>query len=434
MYSESDSDFEEAGELDPLDAGKEFADFLLELRMLQKLSARDVCLLAYYAKHAGVVGYARDYAFPPGKRSGHYQRHLDTVTNMSTTLDQKYVMEVPGSTKFYNARTKLQLPCLPPHECLQAEVSESPNLREDLRDALSQEPDWLDTYTAHPVVTSAKPGEVVYPLAIYSDGVPFQRRDGALLFFIYNLVSGTRHLVATLRKSELCKCGCLGYCSVFQVWLLFKWGIMALAEGVYPTLRHNGAVFSEGIDTLRSSLGGTKLVKCAVVHIKADWLEYASSMSLPRWSDVHHPCFKCFVNKLNFDNIGSFSVVSDAFPAKKAVHYDKACADAEFWVTIADDKIKKRLCTILKFTGKPGHHGRVLIDDFGELNLRRHDRLEMHMVLQMSATSTKYELLAVCCFGGPARPVWRREGALFSCQRQEFPWKLVLWTRCMFYI
>ena len=234
MYSESDSDFEEAGELDPLDAGKEFADFLLELRMLQKLSARDVCLLAYYAKHAGVVGYARDYAFPPGKRSGHYQRHLDTVTNMSTTLDQKYVMEVPGSTKFYNARTKLQLPCLPPHECLQAEVSESPNLREDLRDALSQEPDWLDTYTAHPVVTSAKPGEVVYPLAIYSDGVPFQRRDGALLFFIYNLVSGTRHLVATLRKSELCKCGCLGYCSVFQVWLLFKWGIMAFQCKLTP--------------------------------------------------------------------------------------------------------------------------------------------------------------------------------------------------------
>ena len=64
-------------------AGIDLADCLVFLKNKGKLSARDVCVLAYYAQHAGVTGPAVQYAFRPDAPSGHFQRHLDSVLGVS---------------------------------------------------------------------------------------------------------------------------------------------------------------------------------------------------------------------------------------------------------------------------------------------------------------------------------------------------------------
>ena len=124
----------------------------------------------------------------------------------------------------------------------------------------------------------------------------------------YNLVSGTRHLLATLRKSDLCRCGCQGYCSIFQVWLFYKWSIEAFASGRFPILRHDHTPFISDEDSFRGALAGKPLTKCVIVQIKADWLEYATSMALPRWANPYNPCFRCFCTRDELTNLGNFSI------------------------------------------------------------------------------------------------------------------------------
>eukprot|EP00974_Lingulodinium_polyedra_P056948 5478095-Lingulodinium_polyedra.AAC.1 len=63
----------------------------------------------------------------------------------------------------------------------------------------------------------AAPGERVWPIAVFCDKVPFQHRDSALVFYFYNLVTGVRHLSIVLRTSEMCDCGCHGWCSLYPV-------------------------------------------------------------------------------------------------------------------------------------------------------------------------------------------------------------------------
>eukprot|EP00969_Alexandrium_andersonii_P121853 5387748-Alexandrium_andersonii.AAC.1 len=60
------------------------------------------------------------------------------------------------------------------------------------------------------------------------------------------MASGRRHLCAVLRKSEMCKCGCRGWCSVFSVFLMIRWAFESMGSGIYPSERHDGQPFGEG--------------------------------------------------------------------------------------------------------------------------------------------------------------------------------------------
>ena len=55
----------------------------------------------------------------------------------------------------------------------------------------------------------------VHPSALYVDHVgSTTKRDGVVGFFIYSLVTQRRHLRVAVRKSDLCRCGCRGWCSL----------------------------------------------------------------------------------------------------------------------------------------------------------------------------------------------------------------------------
>eukprot|EP00959_Pyramimonas_sp_CCMP1952_P067548 1410007-Pyramimonas_sp.AAC.1 len=70
---------------------------------------------------------------------------------------------------------------------------------------------------------------------MYVDGVQFSRTDSVIGFFCFNIASGIRHLCATLRKSELCSCGCRGWCSVFPILAMLRWSILATLRGEFPS-------------------------------------------------------------------------------------------------------------------------------------------------------------------------------------------------------
>ena len=83
--SESDDDFYE--NISPEVAGEEFAAFLLSLHLSGKLSARSVCILAFWATRAHCIGPAGEFSLKPDSPSGHFQRKIDKYTQHGEMLE-----------------------------------------------------------------------------------------------------------------------------------------------------------------------------------------------------------------------------------------------------------------------------------------------------------------------------------------------------------
>eukprot|EP00969_Alexandrium_andersonii_P011182 485865-Alexandrium_andersonii.AAC.1 len=111
---------------------------------------------------------------------------------------------------------------VPPHEALAAEVGDSVPTPEAVERAAATA-DWGPAWRANPHAAAARAeGATAVPCALYLDGVRFTRsigtgrQDSFVGFYTYNLLTGKRHVAGLLRRSELCRCGCRGWCSLYQ--------------------------------------------------------------------------------------------------------------------------------------------------------------------------------------------------------------------------
>ena len=375
-WDQPGADFDPPPAAAPADDDDPFAVYLLDLRMRGKISSKDVCLLSFFAKQAGLRGEAEQFAFRPGAPTGHYQRHLDVVTDMTSKLEGAYYADVPSYDHSHNGRFKMHMPFLPLHESLQAELDADPSIADRLKASLaSGSREWSSVYHNHPIV-QASPDSCVYPIAIYMDGVQFLERDGLLAVYAYNLVTQVCHLVCAVRKSQTCRCSCGGWCSWYVVMSILRWSIDSLARGSMPSSRHNGGDFIAS-DSTRSAAAGSAILKGCIMHIKGDWMEYFHTLGLPRWDNVMHPCFACHASKDQLKSLGDLSAISPPFRMKTAREYDSACDACEIWVACTSMIQVRRLSAALVYDGELGK-GRSLERDVivNDIQLFAGDRLE----------------------------------------------------------
>ena len=81
------------------ECGERLRDILLSLLFAGgNFSAKRLCTVAYWARRAGAIG-VDELAFPPGKQSGQYQRHLDTKLKTQPKNLMAYKLDLPKYTK-----------------------------------------------------------------------------------------------------------------------------------------------------------------------------------------------------------------------------------------------------------------------------------------------------------------------------------------------
>ena len=273
------------------EASLQLADFLMSLNVRGKLSAKDVCTIALLAKQCGATGPVTDLSCRSDAPSGHYQRHLTAVLNLDVPLERAYTMQVPAREKDTIERTTIEIPVMPFHESLAEELQTNPGLSFELQESLENH-EWTAQYHQHTIVRGATTGEQVWPLALYVDGVPFQKQDGLIAFFGYNLVSMQRHLLLVWRRSDMCSCGCLGWCSLHIIMRCLALSFEALAAGQRPRVCHDGTPFAER-EAFRAAQGATPLPKGCLVYLKGDWSEFVHTFGRPSWNSNFHPCLCC---------------------------------------------------------------------------------------------------------------------------------------------
>ena len=97
-----------------------------------------------------------------------------------------------------------------------------------------------------------------------------------------------RHMICSIRRGDVCRCGCRGSCTFGAVGRILSWSLNALSTGQWPVKNHLGEEMEGGRRGLLANgyLGG-------LVEYRADLLEFTSSFGFTQWSNLSNPCFLC---------------------------------------------------------------------------------------------------------------------------------------------
>ena len=400
-FGEADIDEFNAAEADvpegmTLQDGQDgFADYLIERWKRGIISARDLCVIFWWASKAGAGGsLITKLAKSPSSQSGKFAPHVRQVLGMNTLEKDHMILHLPGHDRRAVDRALLPTAVVPPHEAIHTMLSERPELKEELADAVKHR-SLPPMYFEHPVAKASS--NTALPLVLYTDGVAINKKESVLGFWIFDIISFRRHLVCAVRKSRLCRCSCKGWCTLWQVFRFLQWSLMSLALGAFPDDRPDGRPWdSDGQDAERVARAGSPLniVGC-LFAIKGDWAEYAHTFGVPSWSSTNHPCPMCRIpqselRQNDFLNPGSFS-----WQAIIAYDYEAACDQAEL-VVVLDAELHKRVSTRLSPDfRKDGMRGLVLVEDIEECGLVAGDRLEPSPTLPDTGTFGSLEVFPV---------------------------------------
>ena len=253
---------------------------------MSHLTAKQGMILLYWCARAGVEE-AKKFMVSPDAPSGHFSRKFKKAIGHTNQRKDLYIKDCPGYDNVALARIVAPVPLLPAHEQVAANIEEDVGMRTNLADKLRTRSLPLAYYT-HPVVV-AHPDEAVVPLAIFIDGLGYSLVDSVIAFWVLNLISGTRFLVATLRKKTVCRCGCRGWCSLHVIFLNLLWSIRALAAKTFPSSRDDNKPWLASDERRRDRAGTAMRMRCAVLYHKADWAEHSASYGYPTWQDNLRP-------------------------------------------------------------------------------------------------------------------------------------------------
>ena len=402
-------DHDEATPLSGTDAANELLDLLMGLQLQGRISAKTLCIISYWSARAGAAEPMATFAKPPGLPSGNYQRFLDAKLGYRTGTREKFIMvNVPQYRRHHAGRTTVPTPMLLPHIPLQEEIAARPGFADELQTAIDAG-DLPKSYTEHDVVkSSATP---VAPIGLYLDGVPFLKKDSVLGFWLYNVLTQRRHLIAVLRKRTLCKCGCRGWCSVFSILDCIRWSLTVLAGSTYPETGPYGDPWKPYSKS--DELSGNPLeMRMALIAIKGDWSEFANTLGFFQWNSVQSPCFLCLAEKTSLYELPN-SVHSPLAPRLTLQDYRDACNRCQIVVTI--DRFEHTIIrAALRYDKtKTGARGRALTSDIPALGLLAGDRLEQtSQHPDIGAFEMIHDFPATVCF-------WRR--SLETITRHDNP-------------
>jgi len=307
-----------------------FVSLVLDLLFAGKISARTVCLLCYWAHLAGASERVGRVGFAPGKPTGHYARHLDTVLQTRMNEDW-YTINIPGVHKQDgNLRSLRKTPVALPYDAVIEEMQTSPGLLDTLRAKVASG-DLPDAYYNHPSRGYHHECKDV-PIGLFVDAVPTVKKDSCIGFFLYNVVSKKRFLCIALRKRCLCHCGCRGWCSYWACWNYLRWALTAFAAGVYPARKHDGTEWPPGAHADKA--GQAMPWRGLLCQLKGDWAEWASSFGFCSHATTLFPCVACYCTHEDMHDLDDMEFQKLPWAPVRSNDYEAACAMCEISVVL----------------------------------------------------------------------------------------------------
>ena len=105
-----------------LESASELFDYVVQLKQMNVLSAKQSCVLSFWAAGAGAKGMITKLAFKPSSQSGHFSRHFDAVVGCRPTDRDFYELHVPLHSRLDATRNVELLPVVAPHEAFALDI------------------------------------------------------------------------------------------------------------------------------------------------------------------------------------------------------------------------------------------------------------------------------------------------------------------------
>jgi len=135
---------------------------------------------------------------------------------------------------------------------------------------------------------------------VYTDGVGLTKRDSFTVWYVGNVFSPHREVVAYVRKCDHCPCGCKGQHTLQAIEQVLALSCAAAATGMWPLDRLDDTPFTHPTDSLRAEQCGTPLFPHEGVNYTAwhagllgDLKAHVEGLGLPHYAAKKHPCFIC---------------------------------------------------------------------------------------------------------------------------------------------
>ena len=296
---------------------------------------------------------------------------MDKVLNFRQGADENQaILKVPGFALHSARRVTHKLSVYPPHEAFRKEVLETAEPRALLREALTRKT-LPDRYWTNEVVQ--RTADEVHVAAVYLDGTPYSKKDGVLAIVVANLLTRRRHLVAVVRKSIMCRCGCRGWCTLWPIFNFVAWSFQAMATNTFPNAPC--AMLEWPADHWRATVGGLRLGFHAMcLQIMLDWSEAANTMGFWPWNTVNFPCIWCQCERSTLHYLDGRNM---SFRLNTMADYEAAAASVEVIVRITTWLLFLSVRSALGLDGRPrSGKGKFIRRDLPALGLRTGDRLE----------------------------------------------------------
>ena len=352
LLSDSDSDGADAKP-----ASTSFVEEMVDLLLERTLNARHFCTLMHLVgesgpelqrkcKKLGKQGQGRP-------RTGHFERHCKR--NLGPFMDEAstgYRFTMPGRNKHSAGRAEHTIHASAVHEELDADLRNDQSIELRLEEAIADR-QLPPIYCDHPIVKD-NPDKLVLPFNLFIDGVPYSHTDGVIGFWLINVVTGRRYLFLVVRKKLLCECGCKGWCTFHAVFKYINWFLTAMARKAMPLGRHDNQPWDLPLDAERTESAGYPLrFRIALLFIKGDWAEYASTLGFPPWNDSIRPCFACNAELLNmYPARLRRPALEQEWRPNEQEDYFVACQRCEMEKEIPDVLVYLQLKAIMRFDKK----------------------------------------------------------------------------------
>ena len=368
-----DSDTEWYKDICPEEAGATLVELLVNLHLEGKLSAKNLCVLCFYAEKAGVSA-AKDLSYKPDTKAvGHFSRHVGRI--LGSDKINSYKLKIPSHCKNDVTRSINEFDVMLPHEVILEEISDLP-ADFDLNGKKAEVWQQFREHTAF----SENVDDLPVPLSMYLDGVPFTKNDSFLGIWISNLITGSRHILCLFRKSDLCRCGCKQWCSLYCIFSCLAWSLACMLNGCFPVSRHDGQHWTDhDVSFGRLATAGSQMsLKALVVLLKGDWSEFAVTLGFKNWASVEYPCMYCHCSQENrYDYSKLSALCEDQWQEVTQDDIEQACRVCEIRVTLRTKADHTLVRSALRFDKrKKGWQGRVVTKPLETLGLAPGDRLE----------------------------------------------------------
>ena len=356
------TDSDSADELPERLPAELFKDELIQLHLGRDLNAKAFCVIMHYAGLNGIAGCA-ELGKPLGLPPGHYQRHLENVLPLYRDGALPYEVQVPCSGQKPGRDSRL-LPLLVPQEELDHEMRGVHGWADQVRSAID-EGLFPPCYDSHPIVTAC--ATPVIPLALFVDALPYSDVDSIVAFWIVNMLTGCHHLVAIVRKSIVCRCGCKGWCTFWAIFNYLHWCFAVLATGTYAEGRHDRSPWHETDIDRASMAGGAAVAVYCLLWIKGDWAECATTLGFPSWNSAIRPCFGCNCTLDDMFNLLGVGPFNCPHRINDDDDYFAACSRCEIEINIPSAAVHGDICRLLYYDKRDTSRGLSMRGECGRL-------------------------------------------------------------------